>query len=101
MTDNDTIEGDREMAERHRGACRAITDRDLRDFYDWLRERFIFAQRIPQRDRFLGDGDLFESPETPEVTFAAYFDIDTAAVERHRRRVLGELAAAHEDRTGR
>lgn len=72
------------MAEKHRTACRLIRASGMADFLNWLCEHYVLAQRDV-------DGELFEMSVSRQKIFEDYFEIDMAAVERYRRRLLDEV----------
>lgn len=107
-------EYDREQADRYRTACEQIRQRGLRDFLDWLCEEprpvdDHYEVQLCLRTRAAEPEDDDEDqddvvpqywpwePVSPdhagERLLAAYFEIDLAAVERHRQRLLDEMAA--------
>lgn len=77
---------DAAMADKHRAACEEARRRDLSDFIDWLRERYVFATMNDNEFNYLDQVNI-----SNEQLFTAYFEIDLDAVERYRQRLIEDL----------
>lgn len=89
-TEHDPI-ADEKMAEKWRHACEESRRRDLSDFLDWLRERYMLGDRAGEECFACGAGET--THDSGEKILAAYFEIDLDAVERYRRRLVADLQA--------
>lgn len=91
-------EQDKQQADRYRRFAKEVTP-TLTEFVNWLRENdYCIAENRTYKEQSAFVHGTYEITELApirisyEQLFARYLEIDLDAVERHRRRILDELA---------
>ena len=77
------------MAKKWLDAAEDSNRRELSEFVDWLRQRFVLATWTPGRPD--AEPRLEPARVSPTALLAAYYEVDLNACERHVQRVLGSL----------